>query len=134
MVSAVCLRYLAEDQRISWAIAGHPPPLRLPGLEELPAGEEAFPLGTEPDLAFSTAEASFSSGGGVVIYTDGATDVRRGQDLLGLEGLTRLLAPLLGTPAWAMAKKIELAILAWTDEPIRDDLCVVVLKPKPSTA
>lgn len=132
LVSAVCLRYLAAEERISWAIAGHPPPLRLPGLEELPAGREALPLGAEPELAPSTAEANLAGDGGVVIYTDGATDVRQRQGLLGLEGLTRLLAPLAGLPAWTMADEVEQAILAWADEPIRDDLCVVVLKPKPS--
>lgn len=130
LVSAVCLRYLAAEERISWAIAGHPPPLRLAGLEELPAGSAAFPLGAEPGLVLTTAQASLANGDGVLIYTDGATDVRQGQELLGLDGLTRLLAPLAAMPAWAMADKIEQAILAWTDEPIRDDLCVVVLKPK----
>jgi serine phosphatase RsbU (regulator of sigma subunit) len=134
LVSAVCLRYHAAEEQISWAIAGHPPPLRLPGLEELPAGREVLPLGAEPGLALSAAEASLASDGGVVIYTDGATDVRQRQGLLGLEGLARLLSPLTSMPAWAMANEVEQAILAWTDEPIRDDLCVVVLKPKPSSA
>lgn len=134
LVSAVCLRYVAADEQISWAIAGHPPPLRLPGLEELRTSEEVFPLGTEPGLSFSAAEARFSSGDGVVLYTDGATDVRQGGELLGVEGLTRFLSPLVRTPAWAMAGKIEQAILAWTDEPIRDDLCLVILKPKPRPA
>lgn len=132
LVTAVCLRYLAADERISWSIAGHPPPLRLPGLVELPADSDALPLGAEPDLALSSSSASLSTGAGVVIYTDGATDVRRGEERLGLQGLVRLLSPLVGMPAWAMAGKVEQAILAWTDEPIRDDLCVVVLKPKPS--
>lgn len=131
LVSAVCLRYLSEGRRISWAIAGHPPPLCLPGLDELAAGDDAFPLGAEARLAPINAEATLAGDGdGVVIYTDGATDVRRGDSLLGLEGLTRLLAPLSSMPAWAMAGKIERAILAWADEPIRDDLCLLVLKPK----
>lgn len=100
-------------------------------MEELATGSETFPLGAEPGLAFSTAEASIGGAEAVVVYPDGATDVRQNQELLGLEGLGRLLAPLAAMPAWAIANKIEQAILAWTDEPIRDDLCVVVLKPKP---
>jgi hypothetical protein len=29
-----------------------------------------------------------------------------------------------------MAAQIEEAILDWTDEPIHDDLCVLILKPR----
>lgn len=36
LVSAVCLR--SNDKRLFWAIAGHPPPLRLPGLDSAVAG------------------------------------------------------------------------------------------------
>ncbi|HEX8690175.1 MAG TPA: SpoIIE family protein phosphatase, partial [Solirubrobacterales bacterium] len=67
--------------------------------------------------------------GGVVVYTDGATDVRQGGALLGVAGLTRLLAPLCELPAREIAEETEAAILDWTDGPIRDDLCLLVLKP-----
>lgn len=130
LVSAACLRYLADEQRITWAIAGHPPPLMLSGLEELSPEGDAFPLGAQAQLSVSNAEATLAGGEGVLIYTDGATDVRREGELLGLQGLTGLLAPLASLPAWTMVSKIEEAILAWADEPIRDDLCVVVLRPK----
>jgi hypothetical protein len=49
--------------------------------------------------------------------------------MLGLDGLRRVLAPLSGLTARVMADEVERAILAWADRPIRDDLCVLVLKP-----
>jgi sigma-B regulation protein RsbU (phosphoserine phosphatase) len=67
---------------------------------------------------------------GLMIYTDGATDVRRGREMLGLEGLRGVLAPLPGLSARVIAGEIERAILAWADRPIRDDLCLLVLKPE----
>lgn len=134
LVSAVCLRYLAEGERISWSIAGHPPPLRLPGLEELGSTPEVFPLGAEARPALVNLEGTLALGEGVVIYTDGATDVRQGESLLGLDGLTRLLSPLAAMPPWAMVRRLEQRILDWADGPIRDDLCVLVLKPKSGSA
>jgi serine phosphatase RsbU (regulator of sigma subunit) len=128
LVSAVCLRLL--DKRLSWAIAGHPPPLRLPGLDQLALEGSTYLLGAEAELALSNGEASLSSGDGVLVYTDGATDVRQVGELLGLEGLSRLLAPLTKLPAAEIVSQVERAILAWAEKPIQDDLCLLVLKPR----
>lgn len=129
LVSAVCLRF-AEESELSWAIAGHPPPLRLPQLEALWPQGNTFLLGAEPDLELRTARASLGPSEGVLVYTDGATDVRREEKLLGLDGLSRLVKPMVQLPARAVADNVEKAILAWTDEPLRDDLCLLVVRPK----
>jgi serine phosphatase RsbU (regulator of sigma subunit) len=130
LVSAVCLRYRTEGSRLCWAIAGHPPPLRLAGLAELPSETPTFLLGAEADLSLSNREASLRAGDGVVVYTDGATDVRREGAMLGLDGLSKFLSPLAKLPAGAMVSQLEKAILEWAEGPIRDDLCVLVLKPR----
>jgi serine phosphatase RsbU (regulator of sigma subunit) len=128
LVSAVCLRL--RDKQLSWAIAGHPPPLRLPGLDELALEGSTYLLGAEAGLALRNCEIRLDDGEGVLLYTDGATDVRREGELLGLEGLTRLLAPLTRLPAMEIVSQIERAILDWAEKPIHDDLCLLVLKPR----
>jgi serine phosphatase RsbU (regulator of sigma subunit) len=130
LVSAVCVRLHPGEETICWARAGHPPPLRLPGLEELSPDGSTFLLGAEGKLDLENTEASLAGSEGLVVYTDGATDVRRGKEMLGLEGLTRVMAPLSGLAARVMVEETERAILAWADRPIRDDLCLVVLKPR----
>jgi serine phosphatase RsbU (regulator of sigma subunit) len=129
LVSAVCLRFQAEDSALSWAIAGHPPPLRLPGLESLATEGQTFLLGAKGDLSLVNAEAVLDGDGGVLVYTDGATDLRqrRGRPL-GLDGLRRLLAPLRKLPARTLAGEIETALLGWAGRSIRDDLCILVLR------
>ena len=127
LVSAVCVRLLPGDDAICWARAGHPPPLRLPQLDELPADGS-----TDEPLRLENTESSLAESDGLLVYTDGATDVRRGRQMLGLEGLTRMLAPLSGLAARTIAAEVEQEILAWADRPIRDDLCLVVLKPRPA--
>lgn len=130
LVSAVCLRFRAQDAQLSWAIAGHPLPLRLPGLDEFPPESSTFLLGADRTLSLSNREAKLSAGEGVVAYTDGATDVRRDGEMLGLGGLSRLLKPLAALPPAAMVSQVENAILEWAEAPVRDDLCVLVLKPR----
>jgi serine phosphatase RsbU (regulator of sigma subunit) len=129
LVSAVCLRFEATTSRLSWAIAGHPPPLRLPGLAELDSSDGTFLLGAEQGLRLSNSEASLTGDDGVVVYTDGATDVRGENGMLGLGGLARLITPLVELPAQELVGQTEEAILGWAAEPIRDDLCLLVLRP-----
>lgn len=131
IVSAVCLRYSPLDSTVRWATAGHPPPLRLPGLEPMPAGDRTLLLGVRDDLELSSAEVRLGpNDDGVLLYTDGATDVRRNERLLGLDGFSRLLSPLTSLPAHPLAQEAQRAVLDWADKPIGDDVCVLVLRPE----
>lgn len=131
IVSAVCLCYQPADATIRWARAGHPPPLRLPGLGVMRAEGETLLLGVRERLELSATEVRLGSEeDGVLVYTDGATDIRQGGAVLGLEGLSRLLEPLAGLPARTLAQEAQRALLEWTDKPIGDDICVLVLRPK----
>jgi serine phosphatase RsbU (regulator of sigma subunit) len=99
-------------------------------LEELPIECGTFLLGVEERLELENVESSLAQSDGLVVYTDGATDVRKGRQMLGLEGLRGVLSPLVGLSARVIASELERVILAWADRPIRDDLCVVVMKPR----
>lgn len=129
IVSAVCMRYEPGEGRLSWAVAGHPPPLRLPALEELRHDGPTLLLGIQPELDLVSSEVELDPAEGVLVYTDGATDVRRDRDLLGREGLLRLLAPHAHLPAAHLAREAHRAVLEWTDAPLGDDLCLVVIRP-----
>ena len=130
LVSAVCLRFHAAARSLCWALAGHPPPLQLPGLDALRAPGETLLLGLEPELALTTAEVSLEGDSGVVAYTDGATDVRVEEgSTLGLDGLRRLLAPLAHLAADPFVVEVEESLVDSAHGPIRDDICVLVLRP-----
>lgn len=130
LVSATCVRFQPEGARLSWAVAGHPLPLHLPSLRELEAPGPTFVLGAEQGLELANAELRLGRDEGVVVYTDGATDVRQRGALLGLEGLAKLLVPLTGLRAETLVTRLQEAILAWADQQVRDDLCLLVLKPE----
>ena len=66
----------------------------------------------------------------MLVYTDGATDVRIEEGLmLGLEGLQRLLAPVANLPAEPLVGEVEETLLDWAHGAIKDDICVLVLRP-----
>jgi serine phosphatase RsbU (regulator of sigma subunit) len=134
LVSAACLRLQPADAMLSWATAGHPLPLHLPSLKELEPQGPTQILGFKPRLMLTNAELRLGRDEGVVVYTDGATDVRRGGVLLGREGLIGFLSPLAGLRAEPLITRVQRSLLEWADEPIRDDLCVVALKPKATGA
>lgn len=96
----------------------------------MPSEVDTFLLGADSRLDLSNTETVLQSGHGVLVYTDGATDVRREGALLGLEGLSELLHPHILLPARTIVSRVEKAILEWTDGPIRDDLCLLVLRPR----
>ena len=128
LVSAVCLRLRGDE--LHWAIAGHPPPLRLPDLEELAPASSTYLLGADAELELTSRETTLRRGEGVFLYTDGATDVRRDDGMLDLAGLRTLLAPIVEKPAQAIVSRMEREILEWAEKPIRDDLCLLALKPR----
>ena len=130
LVSAACLRFRAEDTTLSWAVAGHPLPLHLPSLAEMQTPASTVMLGVEPDISLANTDLQLGRDEGVLVYTDGATDVRKGGGLLGLEGLEELLRPLSGLRAEPLVSGIQRAILEWTDERVRDDLCLLALRPE----
>jgi serine phosphatase RsbU (regulator of sigma subunit) len=130
LASAVCLRFRPADAVVTCAVAGHPPPLCLPTLDELKPHGPTSLLGVEKDAAVATAELQLEPTHGLLVYTDGATDVRREHGFLGRDGLADLLEPLTRLPARALVREAQGAVLGWADEPIRDDLCFVVLRPR----
>jgi serine phosphatase RsbU (regulator of sigma subunit) len=130
LVSAVCLRFQATDSKLSYAVAGHPPPIHLPSLEELQPEGATLLLGVNADLPLETADVTLDRSHGVLAYTDGATDVQQGETRLGNDGFSRLLGPLVRLPARVLAQEAHKAVLGWADTPLGDDLCILVLRPK----
>jgi serine phosphatase RsbU (regulator of sigma subunit) len=135
LVSAICLRYQAGTRRLSWALAGHPPPLALPGLRPLAGSGPTLLLGVEPGIALSTAEETLDPTTGVLAYTDGATDLRvEGEEMLGLEGFTDLLGPISELPAADLVREVESELLERASGSIKDDICILAVRPAPIAA
>jgi serine phosphatase RsbU (regulator of sigma subunit) len=129
LVSAVCMHFDKAGKTMTGAIAGHPPPLRLPTLTQVePTGRTSL-LGVQRSLSVSTLELGLDRETGVLAYTDGATDLRRDGLLLGLDGLTAALTPFAHLPAGRFAADAKGRLLDLGDQPLPDDLCLLVMRP-----
>jgi serine phosphatase RsbU (regulator of sigma subunit)/anti-sigma regulatory factor (Ser/Thr protein kinase) len=116
--------------RVTYATAGHPPPLFLS-----PAGtvdgdaESDLMLGVFPEAEFSVRTVTLQSGHLVLGFTDGVTERRNGDRLLGDDqGLERVLSACAGLGAGAVAARISRTVRAFSGEPSHDDMALIVLR------
>jgi serine phosphatase RsbU (regulator of sigma subunit)/anti-sigma regulatory factor (Ser/Thr protein kinase) len=116
--------------RITYATAGHPPPLVLsPGGKVHGDDESDLMLGVFPEAEFSVRSITLQPGQLLLGFTDGVTERRNGERLLGDDhGLERILATCAGLGAGAVAAKVSRAVRAYSSEPSHDDMALIVLR------
>lgn len=118
----------AETGELSYARAGHPPPLVLRargGVEELPYGQVA--LGMIESHAYESFSAVLAPGDSLLAYTDGAVEVndRQGREL-GVDGLKQLAVQACAAGASPDLKRLEEAIFTYSGAiHLADDLTLV---------
>ena len=92
-VTAACVVHRPADATLTWAMAGHPPPLRLEDGSPLDAAGAGQPLGLDEAYEVASASAPFGQAAGVLLYTDGILDARdRASERFGEERLRSLVA------------------------------------------
>ena len=115
---------------LRFASAGHPAPvvLRRDGT--------ATTVDASGDLlgVFETAETRVTSlrlapGESLVCFTDGATERRNGERMLGEEGVRRAVRDGQELSAAALARRLGGIVSDYAPTPTRDDLAILVLRP-----
>ncbi|MBI1319101.1 MAG: SpoIIE family protein phosphatase [Candidatus Hydrogenedens sp.] len=93
-VTAIAAVYDPRDGSITWASAGHPPPLlrRECGTVLNMPLLEGIPLGILPETNYTTESVVLEPGQCMLLYTDGITEARsRGAEMFGTERLMQSL-------------------------------------------
>lgn len=119
--------------RLTYASAGHPPPVmrRADGsLEMLHLGQTA--LAIVKDQRFDEHCSRFGRGDMLVLYTDGISEARRGARLFGTWGIKRTLLACSNSPARQVARTLLDAAADWARGALRDDAVVVVIRRNPT--
>lgn len=94
-VTAAAATLSASEGSLTYCSAGHPQALLQPAGSELPEVLDCgnFPLGIEKGAHFRAREFSIARGDRFLLYTDGVTEIRVGQEeRLGVEGLVAVVA------------------------------------------
>ncbi len=84
-------------------------------------------LGVVSDPALSDVHVELGPGDAVVLYTDGVTEARRGNELFGEARLLTALESLAGRPAEEMASGLEAAVADFRRS-ASDDTAILVLQ------
>jgi serine phosphatase RsbU (regulator of sigma subunit) len=127
-VGLVCARIDVRTGQVLLANAGLEAPLlrrRSGEWESMTAG--GVLLGVDPDADYPEARVDLAAGDLVLIYTDGLTEARRGDDLFGVERLREIVDRHAHRRAADVIEALVRAARGWADHPL-DDLTVVVLK------
>ncbi|TDD70147.1 GAF domain-containing protein [Actinomadura darangshiensis] len=126
----IAARRRRDGVTIKLTSAGHPPPLVLDpegGVREAASPQPL--LGVFDGVEFHTDTVDLRRGEVLLCVTDGVTERRSGNRLLGDgHGLEKLLAGCTGLSAGAVAARIQRAVRDFGPEPSNDDIALIVLR------
>jgi serine phosphatase RsbU (regulator of sigma subunit) len=127
-VTAACVTYLPHEHRLRWAYAGHPPALWLDDPEELTAPKQGTPLGLGPNPGYAEGSHRSAPNAGMLLYTDGLTDSRRGKQFFGLDGVTTALEALEHPSPTEAVDSLRARVAEFAIDPLTDDLCLLAAR------
>ena len=128
-VTAACFVVKPSENKLAWALAGHPPALLLTDGQMLNKIQAAFPLGIGDDIDCEMGETALGPGTGFVAFTDGLIEARpRGGDLFGMERASELVATLRDREPTAVVGALRAAAERYAGGVLTDDLCMVAVR------
>lgn len=132
-VTAVCVAYRPDEQRLRWASAGHPPPVRLDRGEPV-TGAGGPPLGIGTALDAPEHAMAFAPGDGLLLFTDGLPEARaaargdRRAPHFGDERLRATVRSLRAAAPAAVVGALRDAATGYVGGRFADDVCIVALR------
>jgi serine phosphatase RsbU (regulator of sigma subunit)/anti-sigma regulatory factor (Ser/Thr protein kinase) len=114
------------------ASAGHPPPVHVRAngaLTPLSGGGDLLGVFDEPEIVVTPVR--LAPGESLVCFTDGVTERRNGDQMLGEEGVERALRGGERLSATALARRLGSIVHDYAAEPPRDDVAILVLRAAP---
>jgi len=129
LVTCAILAFTPITHTLTYALAGHPPPLWLDNGKPLNGARPAYPLGVDPYLDCESSSTTFAPGSGLLAFTDGLTEARRrGGELFGTERVERTLTKLRGESPAKVIRELRSEAERFAGGSLPDDLCIVALR------
>jgi sigma-B regulation protein RsbU (phosphoserine phosphatase) len=130
-VALLRLRRREGRWRFSMSLGGHPRPLLLTSHQATEnVGEPGSLVGALPGASFTETEGDLVPGSTLVLFTDGVTEGRRGQEQYGEDRLRIVAEQHRGEPV--VAESILADVLTFQRGTARDDIAVVTITvPEP---
>jgi serine phosphatase RsbU (regulator of sigma subunit) len=129
LVTCACIVFSPSDHRMSWALAGHPAPMWLDDGTPLNSVTPGYPLGVDRQLNCTAASTYFEPGAGLMAFTDGLSEARRGGgELFGTDRIASKLATLRGASPARVVRELRREAERFAGGALPDDLCIVALR------
>ncbi len=136
--TAIVTTFFATNGHLSICNAGHPPPLvyrAAAGRWDLLVDPEDdgsvhdLPLGIEESVGYRHYELDLRAGDMLVCYTDSLIEARQADgELIGLEGLLRVVRGLGVTAPSELIPRLLAAVVAGSDASASDDLTILIFQ------
>ena len=124
------IRPMPDRLALSLAGGGHPEPLIRRRDGSVETVQVAGPIiGMLPEVRFATVEVALRPGDTLICYTDGLSDARGNDGLLGAERLAAVAADSGGMAAQAIADRMLQFALEHLEGRPHDDMAVLTLQP-----
>lgn len=120
-----------ETGELVYCSAGHPPPLidrRRDGVEQLDV--QSSLVGAIENVSFEEGRTHLGHGDVLLMYTDGATEARCADGLLGEERLAAFFDTLHGVRAKQVPERVHAFVKSCTGGTLTDDLAVLAVELK----
>ena len=131
-ITACCAIFDAPTRTLSYANAGHPPPLLLreSAGKCTPLDADGMLLGIEKDVTFANMKVKLEMGDIVVFYTDGITETENATgEMFGVERLSQAVSDHRGDGPEAMVASVLSTLERFGGgKEHEDDLTLVVMK------
>ncbi|MGZ4722274.1 SpoIIE family protein phosphatase [Oryzihumus sp.] len=115
--------------RLTLVNAGHPPVFLVgPEGQVREVGNPQPLLGVVEAVAYTAEEHVLQRDDLLVALTDGVTERRDGDVMLGAEGVARELASTSGMPAQAVAEQVRRLAVDYSAAPQRDDMAILAIR------
>ncbi len=132
LVTAFLGIYEPASRRLTYASAGHPPPLLKCAADGAVRALDAvgsYPLGIDASETFTEAAVQLERGDTLLLYTDGITEARgNAQDLFGSDRLTRMFHDGGNLPAELIDRLREAVRTHMHSETAEDDQTLVAAR------
>lgn len=127
-VTLVRLRDEGDTWRATICSAGHPPPIHCcPGTRPGPTGPSGTLLGVLPDPELHDHDIELARGQTLLLYTDGVTEARSGNEFFGEERLADVVSEDPGSAEGLVAAALK-AVLDFQSGNARDDVALVGIR------
>ncbi|MEU6858229.1 SpoIIE family protein phosphatase [Glycomyces sp. NPDC046736] len=129
IASALLDRDAAGSLSADLCLSGHDRPLLLrSGGETAWVGSEGTAVGLFPDVKVNPVQVRLDPGDALVFFTDGVTERRDGAAMFGRDRIERTVRESAGTSARQIATALVEAVEAFSPEPPRDDIAILVVR------